>query len=128
MNKRRIRPEREDAPFALRVVIFPDEDIPRLTLQGAADGVQRLKADGAGLACLQDGEIGHGDAHPLAQLGQGHLAPGKHHVKINADHIYHLEEKYSQPVRKFPAPSLQETAPAPAWLLPSSPESTDFPS
>src|SRR5699024_3395702 len=61
------------------------KDVARLTVQGLADGVQRGKAHRARLAGLENGEVGHGDAHLLGKLRQAHFALGEHDVQIDDD-------------------------------------------
>lgn len=54
--------------------------VPRRALQLAADGIEGAEADGFGLARLEDGEVGLGEADALGQLVGAHLAHGQHYV------------------------------------------------
>ena len=65
--------------------LFVLQQIPRLALQHLADGFQGGEAYGLGLPRLEDGEVGGGDAYPLGQLVQGHLAAGHHNIQIYDD-------------------------------------------
>ena len=62
------------------------EDVAGGAVQDATDGVEGGETDGLGLACLQDGEVGYGDAHAFAQLIERHLAAGHHYIKIHDNH------------------------------------------
>ncbi len=58
-----------------------------------ADGFQRGKADGPGLAGFEDGQVLRGDVHAVGQIVQAHFALGKNHVEIDDDgHIKRKEE------------------------------------
>src|SRR5674476_804050 len=74
-------------PLAVRRVLARTilDEVSWLTIQRCADGVERGEADRAGLAGLEVAEVGHGDAHVLAELGQAHLAPGQHDVEVDDD-------------------------------------------
>lgn len=69
--------------FLVRPVL---QQIAGLTVQSVAELVQRLHPHRLGLAGFQNGEIGHGDAHPLRQLRQTHFPPGQHYVNVEYDH------------------------------------------
>ena len=59
--------------------------IARLAVECLADGVERRETDGAGLARLQDREVGGGDTHLVGQFARGHLALGQHYVYVYYD-------------------------------------------
>src|SRR5665647_1901740 len=61
------------------------DEVSWLAVQCCADGLERGEADRADLAGLEVAEVGHGDAHVLAELGQAHLAPGQHDVEVDDD-------------------------------------------
>ena len=44
------------------------EDVAGLAVEGFADGLEGGEADGLGLARLEDGEVGLGDADTLGQF------------------------------------------------------------
>src|SRR5665811_2410237 len=60
-------------------------EVSWLAVQCCADGLERGEADRAGLAGLEVAEVGHGDTHVLAELGQAHLAPGQHDIEVDDD-------------------------------------------
>ena len=62
-----------------------DQDVPRLTVRGGANGLQRGEAHRLGFVIFQNGEIGQGDVHLLRELGEGHLPFCHHHVQIDHD-------------------------------------------
>ena len=61
------------------------EYVARLAVEGFTNGIERREADGTGLARLQYGEVGGGDAHLLGQFARGHLALGQHYVYVYYD-------------------------------------------
>src|SRR5674476_1675315 len=74
-------------PLAVRRVLARTilDEVSWLAVQCCADGLERREADRAGLAGLQVAEVGHGDAHAVAELVQAHLASGEHNVEIDDD-------------------------------------------
>ena len=61
------------------------QDVAWLAVECLTDGIERREADGAGLARLQYGEVGGGDAHLFSQFARGHLALGQHYIYIYYD-------------------------------------------
>jgi hypothetical protein len=61
------------------------DEVSWLAVQSCADGLERGEADRSGLASLEVAEVGHGDAHVLAELCQAHLASGQHDVEVDDD-------------------------------------------
>ena len=61
------------------------QQVAGLAVQFAAQGVQGGEADGAGLAGLEDRQIGQGHAHAIGQLGQRHAPFEQDAVKLDAD-------------------------------------------
>ena len=81
-----LSPTRSNGFFIKTILhLFVLQQIPRLALQHLADGFQGGEAYGLGLPRLEDGEVGGGDAYPLGQLVQGHLAAGHHNIQIYDD-------------------------------------------
>ncbi len=68
------------------VVVSILEDVAWGAVEGAADGVEGAEAHRLGLAGLEDGEVGDGDAHALAQFVERHLASRHHYIKIYDNH------------------------------------------
>ena len=69
-----------EVPLILFHIVSILQNIPRRALQFAADGIEGAEADGLGLARLEDGEVGLGEADALGQLVGAHLALGEHYV------------------------------------------------
>ena len=65
------------------------QQVAGATFELAANGLQGRKPHRLGFARLQDRQVGKGDAHPLAQLAQRHLAPSQHYVQIHNYHKAH---------------------------------------
>ena len=61
------------------------QNIPGLTFQSLADRFQRREANGLRPSVLQDGDISHGDADFLGELGDAHLPLRQHDVDVNRD-------------------------------------------
>lgn len=59
------------------------EDVAGLAVEGPADGFEGGEADGAGLACLENREVGRSDAYSRGQFARGHLAAGEHYVDVD---------------------------------------------
>jgi len=59
--------------------------IARLTVQFAAQGFQCRKAHGAGLAGLEDRQIGNSHTDAVGQFRQGHAPFGKESVELDAN-------------------------------------------
>ena len=68
------------------------QQVAGATFELAANGLQGRKPHRLGFARLQDRQVGKGDAHPLAQLAQRHLAPSQHHIKVYYYHRYLLPQ------------------------------------
>ena len=61
------------------------QNIPRLTLEGLANGFQGGEADGLGLAGFQDGQVLRRDVHGSGQVVQPQLALGEHDIQVDDD-------------------------------------------
>jgi len=61
------------------------QEVAGLAAERLADGLQRGKADGLGLAGFEDGEILRRDVHGGGEVVQPQLALGEDHVEIDDD-------------------------------------------
>lgn len=78
-------------------VIFICDDVPRLAIQGLADGFQGRESARARLAVFQNGNIGHGDVHFLGALGHAHLSLGEHDIDVDLNCHTHLSHRQIVP-------------------------------
>ena len=69
----------------LRLVLSVFENIPGLTLEKFANGVEGGQADSFHLAGLDEGEVLLRDAHKLRQVLGFDLVSGRHDVKVDDD-------------------------------------------
>ena len=63
------------------------EEFPGLAVEGVTDGGEGAEADGAGVAVLEDGEVGDGDADLGGELDQGDASVGEELVEVNFDAV-----------------------------------------
>lgn len=61
------------------------QNISRLTFEVFANGFERGKANGPGLAGFEDGKILRRDVHAVGQIVQPHFPLGENHVEIDDD-------------------------------------------
>lgn len=61
------------------------EQVTRLALQCRADGVECGEADGAGVSCFENRQVGERDSDSLGQLGQRHATLMEHVVQFDDD-------------------------------------------
>ncbi len=61
------------------------QDIPRLASQRFADRLQGGEPDRFCFAVFQDGDVGHGDADFVGELGDAHFSLRQHDVDVNDD-------------------------------------------
>ena len=61
------------------------EQVARLALQCRADGVEGGEADGAGLSCFENRQVGERDSDSLGQLGQRHATLVEQVVQFDDD-------------------------------------------
>ena len=64
------------------------QNIARLAVQGLAYCGQSPEPDGLGLAGLEDGKVGGGQAYLLSKLARRHFSSGKHYVYVYNDRHY----------------------------------------
>ena len=101
MNVRDWRDACPTAWFCLNshgLLLFPGfraifQNLAGLAFEMGANGFQRGKTDGPGLAGLEDGMILRRDVHGFRQVIQPHFPLGENHVEIDDDgHIKRKEE------------------------------------
>ena len=61
------------------------QNFPRLTVECFANGFERGKTDGLGLAGFEDGQILRRDVHGGGQIVEPHFALRENHVEIDDD-------------------------------------------
>jgi len=61
------------------------EYLPGLAVEMLADGIQGTEADGLGLTCLENGEVGKGHADGFGEFTQLHLALSESNIESNND-------------------------------------------
>jgi hypothetical protein len=71
----------------VRDVVVGDvlRDVAGLAVECLADGIQRGEPDGARSAGLEVAEVGQGDVHAAAELGESHLSAREHDVEVDDD-------------------------------------------
>lgn len=62
------------------------QNVPRLAVEGLADGVESGEADGLGFVGFEDREVGIGDADDFGQLPQLHLFLGQLDIEVDDNH------------------------------------------
>jgi hypothetical protein len=66
-----------------------------LAAKGGAELLERAHLDGLGLAAFQDRHVRYGDADTVSQLGDAHLALGKHDIDVEDDPAAHIVRSLS---------------------------------
>ena len=69
---------------AFRFPLLPLEQLARLAIEFPAQGVERGKADGAGLVRFQHRQVRDGDADAVGQIGQREAAVEEKVIEIDA--------------------------------------------
>ena len=59
------------------------QNVPRLTVQRPADGLQGGETHRFGVVVFQNGQIGQGEVHFLGQLTEAHFPLGHHHIQVD---------------------------------------------
>ena len=75
------------------------EQVARLALQRRADGVEGGEADGAGLSCFENRQVGECDSDSLGQLGQRHATLVKDVVQFDNNRHGHTVASSSSRMR-----------------------------
>ena len=74
------------------------QNVAGLTIERAANVLQRVEAHALDLAGLQQRDVLLGDADALGELLGAHLAPRQHHVEVDDDR-HHTKPAFSSAMR-----------------------------